>query len=185
MNQFIISIGLMISLALLFPLTPTLGENNNEPVPVDSVNLKRYTGIWYEIAKIPNRFQRKCVGSTTAQYSLRDDGRIDVVNRCIVDNGQVDEIKGIAKVVDEKSNAKLKVSFVRLFGISLFWGDYWIIGLDEKYEYAIIGTPNRKYGWILGRKPMLSTDDLQDAFTILTEQGYDPKNFEMTEQVRK
>ena len=86
----------------------------------------------------------------------------------------------MAKVVEPVTNAKLKVSFVKLFGMSLFWGDYWIIGLHENYEYAIVGTPGRKYGWILSRRKQLSQEDLNQAFTILREQGYDPEAFEMT-----
>ena len=155
-------------------------QKQMELEPVDSVNLDRYIGLWYEIAKIPNRFQRKCAQGTTAQYSLRKDGRIDVINRCIASNGKVIEAKGIAKIVDTITNAKLKVSFVKLFGLSLFWGDYWIIGLHKNYEYAIVGTPGRKYGWILSRQKELSQEDLNQAFTILREQGYDPEEFEMT-----
>ena len=138
--------------------------------------------MWYEIAKIPNSFQKKCARNTTAAYQLRSDGNINVVNRCIEADGSVNEAKGIAKVVDSKSNAKLKVSFVRILGISLFWGDYWIIGLDKEYKFAVVGTPSRKYGWILSRTPKLSGEEMQAAFTILKQQGYDPKDFEMTEQ---
>ncbi len=147
---------------------------------VDKVDLDRYTGLWYEIAKIPNRFQRKCDRGTTAQYALRDDGKIDVLNRCIKKDGNVIEAKGIARVVDTKSNAKLKVSFVRILGISLFWGDYWIIGLGEDYDYAIVGTPTRKYGWILSRTQSLSQEKLEEIFNFLREQGYNPDDFEMT-----
>ena len=161
-----------------------LGENNlsenDEPVPVDSVKLEKYAGLWYEIAKIPNRFQRKCAGNTTAEYTLRDDGRIDVVNRCMREDGNIIEAKGIAKIVDTRSNAKLKVSFVKLIGISLFWGDYWIIGLDKDYRYAVIGTPSRKYGWILSRTPYLVPDDWDAVNGILQNQGYDPELFEKT-----
>ena len=153
-----------------------------EPATVDSVDLERYAGTWYEIAKIPNRFQRKCSRNTTATYRLRSDGRIDVVNRCVDDSGNIIEARGIAKTSDPETNAKLKVSFVRLFGISLFWGDYWIIGLDRDYSYAVIGTPSRKYGWILSRAPVMSETDLADAFVILEEQGYDPDDFEKSAQ---
>ena len=151
-----------------------------KPVPVNSVDLGRYAGLWYEIAKIPNRFQRKCASGTTAQYTLRNDGRIDVINRCFKKNGKVIEAKGIARIVDPKTNAKLKVSFVRIFGINLFWGDYWIIGLEKEYRYALIGGPNHKYGWILSRQPKLSTEELDTIFAILSKQGYDPEKFEMT-----
>ncbi|MBN2031032.1 lipocalin family protein [bacterium] len=156
------------------------GRDQNEPITVDMVDLGRYVGLWYEIAKIPNRFQRQCERNTTAQYMLREDGKIDVVNRCVDENGEMVEAKGIAKIVDGVSNAKLKVSFVRLLGISLFWGDYWIIGLDENYQYAVVGTPDRRYGWILSRKPELSQEEMDRVFAMLHEQGYNPEDFEMT-----
>jgi apolipoprotein D and lipocalin family protein len=147
---------------------------------VEKVDLERYTGLWYEIAKIPNRFQRKCDRGTTAQYALRDDGKIDVINRCVKKDGNTIEAKGIARVVDTESNARLKVSFVKILGISLFWGDYWIIGLGEDYDYAIVGTPSRKYGWILSRTPSLSQEKLEEIFSLLREQDYNPDDFEMT-----
>lgn len=155
---------------------------DHAPVPVDSVKLEKYAGLWYEIAKIPNRFQRKCVRNTTAQYRIRADSRLDVVNRCTQEDGTIIEAKGIAKIVDSKSNARLKVSFVKIFGISLFWGDYWIIGLDENYQYAVVGTPSRKYGWILSRKPRLSSEDWEAVSEILRKQGYDPGMFDKTLQ---
>ncbi len=92
------------------------------PAVVESVDIERYLGLWYEIARIPNRFQRSCAGGTTAQYALRADGRIEVVNRCRKPDGGVITAAGIAKIADEKTRAKLKVSFVNLLGICLFWG---------------------------------------------------------------
>lgn len=149
---------------------------------VESVDLQRYVGLWYEIAKIPNRFQDQCVANTTAEYGLREDGKISVTNRCETANGDMDTATGVAKVVDSETNAKLKVSFVRFLWRNWFWGDYWIIGLDEEYEWAVIGTPSRKYGWILSRTPEMSEEDLNRCYEILTEQGYDPVNFESTPQ---
>ncbi|MEJ2545696.1 MAG: lipocalin family protein, partial [Calditrichaceae bacterium] len=124
-------------------------QSTTEPVTVNYVDLNRYVGVWYEIAKIPNRFQKQCVSNTTATYSMNEDGTIKVINRCLQDDGSEDEAIGEARVVDTTSYAKLEVSFVSIFCVHLFWGDYWIIGLDESYQYAIVGTPSRKYGWIL------------------------------------
>jgi len=151
-------------------------------VTVENVNLEKYTGLWYEIARIPNRFQKQCLRNTTAEYSLREDGKINVTNRCLKENGEIDEIKGIAKITDPATNAKLKVSFVRFLGISLFWGDYWIIGLAEDYQWAIVGTPSRKYGWILAREPQLNAEIVADIDQKLTEQGYNPKDFVKSSQ---
>jgi len=161
----------------------SFADSGSSPVnTVESVDLNRYVGTWYEIAKIPNRFQSGCDRGTTASYTLRDDGRIDVVNRCLEEDGEVKEAKGIAKIVDSETNAQLKVSFVRVFGISLFWGDYWIIGLDDDYRYAVVGTPTRKYGWILSRQPQMSAEGLTKVHAILRKQGYDPADFEETSQ---
>ena len=151
-----------------------------EPVPVARVDLERYTGTWYELAKIPNRFQKQCVGGTTATYSLRDDGRLDVVNRCRKGNGEIDEARGIAKVVDPETRSRLKVSFFSFLGIRPFWGDYWILGLGENYEFAVVGSPDRKYGWVLARNPTPDPEVLNRAFAILVRQGFDPRDFETT-----
>ncbi len=160
-------------------------EMSSSPVTVDSVDLNKYVGLWYEIAKLPNRFQKSCARNTTARYKLRDDHKIEVINKCIEEDGDTNEVEGIAKIVDSKTNAKLEVSFVRILGIQLFWGDYWIIGLDKDYRYAVVGTPSRKYGWILSRTPNLSTEDMNTIFNILRSQGYEPKDFVMTQQLTK
>lgn len=173
----VLIIFLLISTTILFGQ-----EMKSEPKVVKEVDLNRYAGIWYEIAKIPNRFQKHCISGTTAQYKLREDGKIEVINRCIDEDGEKDAAEGVAKVVDESTNAKLEVSFVRILGINLFWGDYWIIGLDDNYEYAVVGTPTRKYGWILSRTPQLSEEKLKETFEILKNQGYDPNKFEMSIQ---
>lgn len=113
---------------------------------VERVDLSRYLGRWYEIARLPNSFQKACLKSR-ADYSLRDDGDITVLNSCEdKQDGSLRQSKGRAWVVDPVTNARLKVSF--------FWpfrGDYWIIELGKEYEYAVVGTPNRTYLWILSR----------------------------------
>ncbi|RPH89046.1 MAG: hypothetical protein EHM72_20880, partial [Calditrichaeota bacterium] len=89
---------------------------------------------------------------------------------------------GVARVVDTKTNAKLQVSFVRFLCRNWFWGDYWIIGLDERYQWAVVGTPNRRYGWILARTKSLTESDQQKCFDILRRQGYNPDDFVATPQ---
>jgi len=150
---------------------------NKKPQTVSKVDLKRYIGLWYEIAKIPNRFQKKCVGNTMAKYRFRKDGRIIVTNSCSNQKGAIISTKGVAKIVAKDSNSKLKVSFVKILGIRLFWGDYWIIGLDENFKYAVIGDPKRKYGWILGREKKLSETQWSEINKILSDQGYDQTKF--------
>lgn len=136
---------------------------------VQQVDLKRYLGQWYEIARYPNRFQKNCQESS-ASYALRDDGDIEVLNRCKDSgDGKQRQSKGHAWVVDSASNAKLKVSF--------FWpfrGDYWIIELGKEYEYAVIGTPNRKYFWILSRTRTMDDTLYAAILQRAKEQGFDP-----------
>ena len=136
---------------------------------VPSVDLARYAGTWYEIASYPQRFQKGCTG-TTATYTLRADGKVEVLNRCARDslNGRVTVARGRARVVDKGTNAKLKVSFFRPF-----WGDYWIIDLGRDYEYAVVGHPGRKYLWILSRTPVMDTVVYEGILERLRAQGYD------------
>lgn len=151
------------------------------PQPVGIVDLHRYQGLWYEVASIPNRFQKHCAGDTTAAYRLRPDGQVDVTNRCRTRLGDWDEARGVARVVDPASNARLEVSFVELFGWRLFWGDYWILELAPDYSHVIVGTPGRNYGWILARSPTLSATTRRELDRHLRQQGYDPQQFVDTE----
>jgi apolipoprotein D and lipocalin family protein len=163
------------------PYGPVAGDAQSLPTvtTVDFVDLSRYAGLWYEVAKIPNRFQKKCVGNTTAEYTRREDGRIQVVNRCLKSNGDFDEAEGLARIEDPLTNAKLKVSFVSFLGWRPFWGDYWVIGLDEDYRWSIVGTPDRKYGWVLARTPELDEETMAEIFTILEGNGYQRSDFEL------
>lgn len=134
---------------------------------VAEVDLGRYLGRWYEIASFPMYFQRNCVGDTTADYLLTPDGDVSVTNRCRTGDG-FDEAQGKATAVEGSRNALLKVSF--------FWpfrSDYWIIGLDTDYRWAVVGNPNRKYLWVLSRTPKLPQDMLEAALKAASAQGYD------------
>jgi apolipoprotein D and lipocalin family protein len=150
--------------------------------PVSSVDLARYAGIWHEIARIPNRFQQQCARDTLARYTLRADGRIDVVNQCVRRDGSLDQARGIARVVDADTRAKLKVSLVSLLGWRPFWGDYWILGLDPNYRWAVVGAPNRKYGWILARSKTLDANSLETISAIIEHNGYQRGSFQMDGQ---
>jgi apolipoprotein D and lipocalin family protein len=139
-------------------------------------------GRWYEIAALPNFFQRHRVSDTTADYRQRDDGTVAVTNRCKTTDGEVDDSRRVARSADPATNAKLEVSFVNVLGKQLFWGDYWIIGLGADYEYALVGTPSRRWGWILAREPRPSTQSIETWLQRLREQGYDPNAFVRTDQ---
>ncbi len=158
------------------------GQVPSPPVTFPSVDLERYAGPWFEIARIPNRFQKSCARNVTARYTLREDGDITVLNRCTKSDGSGDEAEGVARIVDRESNAKLKVSFVSFAGWRPFWGQYWILDVGEDYEYALVGTRDRRYGWILAREPELSAETLERLFTQLADQGYDPAGFILTKQ---
>jgi apolipoprotein D and lipocalin family protein len=141
---------------------------------VPSVDLSRYVGTWFEIAKYPNRFQRGCIGAT-AEYTLAPDGkRVEVVNRCReIDTGKERSVRGKARVVDPATNAKLSVTF--------FWpfsGDYWILAVGAEYEYAVVGTPDRKYLWILARTPTIGDDLYGHLVDLARERGFDPARIE-------
>lgn len=140
---------------------------------VQHVDLERYAGSWFEIARFPNRFQRRCIGDVRATYVRRVDGRIDVINSCRSREGRI-EARGIARITDPKSNAKLKVSFAPkiLAWLPFVWGDYWIVGLATDYTWAVVGSPNRKYLWILARTPALDESSLEAARAAARDRGF-------------
>jgi apolipoprotein D and lipocalin family protein len=168
---------------ILFSLTIFV-QANTDVKPVSSVDLNRYAGKWYEIAKYPNRFQRKCVANTTANYTKKDNGRIEVINQCKEQDGKINDAKGEAKIVDEKTNAKLKVRFAPGFlsFLPFVWGDYWVIDLEKDYNYAVVGTPSRDYLWILSRTPELEENTYQAILNRVREQGFDPNKLVKTLQ---
>ena len=141
-------------------------EEYNTLEVVPRVELEKYLGKWYEIAHLPARFQKDCT-DTTATYTLAKDGKISVLNECIR-NGKVKRAKGRAKVVDKNSGAKLKVTF-----FWPFYGDYWIIDLGKDYDYAVVGTPNRKYLWILSRTPQMDDVIFSQLIESIKSKGFD------------
>jgi apolipoprotein D and lipocalin family protein len=161
-------------------------QTKTEVRTVPSVNLDRYVGKWYEIAKYPNRFQKKCVGNTTAIYTKKADGRLEVLNSCRTGKGETDEAKGEAKIVDKNTNARLKVRFAPGFlsFLPFVWGDYWVIDLEPDYKYAVVGTPSRDYLWILSRTPELDENTYQGILNRVKEQGFDPARLVKTPQNR-
>lgn len=136
---------------------------------VKSVDIKKYSGKWYEIANYPNSFQKNCT-ATTAEYTISEKGYLTVENRCrkYTMDGNESYIKGKAFVVKNSNNSKLKVQF--------FWpfrGDYWIIGLDENYQWAIVSEPSKKYLWILSRQNKLEDLTYNSILKLLENKGFD------------
>jgi apolipoprotein D and lipocalin family protein len=173
-------VALAVSLAMVAGCVGRDQDTDRPLETVPEVDLKRYGGLWYEVARLPNRFQDHCASDVTAFYEPMDEQRVAVINRCVEADGGVDQAEGIARVLAGYGNARLQVSFVGLLGLQLFWGDYWIIGLPDDYAYAVVGTPSRGYGWILARDPQLPPDRLEEAFSVLREQGYDESAFILT-----
>ena len=160
---------LVLAVGTIWGVKPVQGDDGEEPLEVlPSVDLTRYAGKWYEIARLPNRFQRACAGNTTATYTLRPDGKITVLNECRTADGRRKSATGTARVADSRGpNTKLKVSF--------FWpfsGKYWIIDLDPEYQWAVVGEPGRDYLWILSREPRLDTALYQQIVARAKQRGF-------------
>lgn len=163
----------LLAVTMLLVACATNGQPKLDAVP--QVDLNRYLGRWYEIASFPQRFQKGCTDSR-ADYRLRDDGAVEVLNSCLKD-GKVDTAKGKAWVVDATTNAKLKVSF--------FWpfrGDYWIIELGKDYEYAVVSAPSMNYLWVLSRTPKMDESRYQEIVGRLKDKGFDIAKLQRTPQ---
>lgn len=148
----------------------TYRDRSVEMAPVAALDVERYLGRWYEIARFPNRFEKGCEG-VTAEYARREDGRISVLNTCRIGapDGEVKSAEGQAKVVGP---GKLSVTFVPWLPFAR--GDYWVLYLDAAYTLAVVGAPRGTTGWILARTPSISPEARAAAEDVLRRNGYDP-----------
>ena len=151
--------------------------NARVPQPAKSVDLQRYLGVWFEIARYDQRFERSCAAGVTATYSLRADGSINVLNRCRRSDGSTKEARGRAKTVDSTTNAKLKVSF---FGP--FYGDYWVLDHADDYSWSIVGEPSGRYLWILSRRSEPGEAAVEKLVGRAQKLGYDTEQLIYTAQ---
>ncbi|CAM4136483.1 Temperature-induced lipocalin-1 [Pseudomonas reidholzensis] len=152
-------------------------NDDQKPPTTMQVDLQRYQGTWYELARLPMFFQRNCVQSE-ARYTLRDDGRIDVDNRCQEKDGQLNQAQGIAEAQQPGKTDKLWVRFDNWFSRlapDMTKGEYWVLYHDQDYSVALVGHPNREYLWMLSRTPEVSQETRDKLLTIAREQGYDTK----------
>lgn len=151
---------------------------------IAALDVPRYMGTWYEIAKFPNRFQKKCVGFTTASYSALADGTLQVVNRCRTANGETEEAIGAARQVGGPHSPKLKVRFAPaiLSFLPMVWGDYWVIDLDPGYQLAAVSEAKREYLWILSRSPKVDQASYAALVARLAGQGLDVNKLVLTPQ---
>ena len=142
---------------------------------VATVDYEKFSGTWYEIARLPNRFEKKCVGDITATYTVRTDGRLDVKNRCREKDGRFMEAIGIARRVEGQPPSVLKVRFAPAFlsWLPMVWGDYQIIELAQDYSHVIVGSPNREYLWILSRRPRMDDALYRSLVKAAASQGFE------------
>lgn len=152
------------------------------PTTVPYVDLNRFMGRWYEIARLPYFTQRRCQGEVFADYRLGEDGMVHVTNHCRHRDGAIGQARGIARVVEPASNARLQISFRMLYGVHVFWDDYWIVGLGVAYDYALVGQPTRRRGWILARAPDPPEERYRDWLHEFGKRGFLTAEFQRTRQ---
>ena len=183
-KQTLLLAGLTV-LTFTFSKRLMAADNSSTLQPVPSIDLNRYAGKWYEIARLPNSFQKSCAGEVRATYTLKEDGKIGVLNECRKADGKLKSAAGIARQADKKGpNSKLEVRFAPAFlsFLPIVWGDYWVIELGPNYEYAVIGEPSRKYLWILSRSPKMDDALYQSLLQKIAAHGYDTSRILKTRQ---
>lgn len=159
-----------LSLVTLFFSTAAMAAAPSDPVVVKNVDFTKYSGLWHEIAHAPNFFQKGCLRST-AEYQVIDATSVSVHNICYKKDGKTSDISGVARVKDAAEPAKLKVKF------SFFQrGDYWIIALDDHYQWAVVSAPKKKSLFILSRTFPMDDKTLKDILLRLKLQGFDTDN---------
>lgn len=171
--NLVLSLGLSAAL-----VTGTAQAQTATPAPlatVSSVDLDRYMGRWYEIARFPNRFQKDCSGPATADYVLQPSGRVQVTNRCPQADGKTDEAIGEARRIGGPGSPKLEVRFAPswLSWLPMVWGNYWVIDLDPAYTLAVVSEPKREYLWVLARQPQVDAATWEALMARLRAQGFD------------
>ncbi len=162
---------------------PTTDDRDITPIP--ALDLPRYMGTWYEVAKYPNRFQRDCARDTRATYTLQPQGTVEVRNRCTRADGSVNEAVGEARRADARADgARLEVRFAPawLSFLPFVWGDYWVLDLDPDYTLSAVGEPSGNYLWILSRTPQVDPVRYQALLGRLAARGIDVQRLETSPQ---
>ncbi|BDU52079.1 lipocalin family protein [Limnohabitans sp. INBF002] len=151
---------------------------------IAALDVPRYMGTWYEIAKFPNRFQRKCLANTRAHYLAQTDGSVQVLNSCTTADGNTIDALGLAKQVGPATSPKLQVRFAPawLSWLPQVWGDYWVIDLDAEYQLAAVSDAKREYLWVLSRTPRVPAKTYDGLIERLKAQGFDVQQLELTQQ---
>lgn len=175
----------LLILALMTGLSKVVHAQETQIVrSVDHLEISKYMGTWYEIAKFPNWFQRKCARNTQATYRLLGSQQIEVLNQCVTAGDERIQAVGLARPRANGLPAQLEVRFAPswLGWLPFTWGDYWVLDLDADYQLAAVGDPSRNYLWILSRAPQLSASDYSALTQRLTLMGFDIKRLEKTPQ---
>jgi apolipoprotein D and lipocalin family protein len=179
---------ILIAVVLVLSSAFASAADHPQPTPaltsISALDVPRYMGTWHEIAKFPAWFQKKCVADTQAEYTLQPDGRVQVINRCRQENGEMKEAVGSARQMGGPTSSKLAVRFAPawLSFIPAVWGDYWVIDLDTAYQLVAVSEPKREYLWILSRSPKVDPDAYAALLTRLSGMGFDVQRLEKTVQ---
>lgn len=183
LSQLFICVALLqINASVNAQATPVAELQAVKTIP--SIDVARYLGTWYEIAKFPNWFQRKCLSGTNANYQLKEDGNVKVTNRCKVEGGEMAQAIGTARQIGGATSPKLEVRFAPdwLAILPFVWGDYWVIDLDPQYQLAAVSDPRREYLWILSRTPKVNQKSYDDLLQRLVAQQFDLTQLSLTPQ---
>ena len=177
----------LLALALLFSVGPLQAQTGAATAPLQSIaslDVPRYLGRWYEIAKFPNRFQQQCVADTSADYSLLPDGSLQVLNQCRRSNGEMQQALGAARQIGGGNSARLQVRFAPawLSLLPFVWGDYWVIDLDADYQLVAVSEPRREYLWILSRSQKPDPARYAALLDRLRGMGFSLERLEITRQ---
>ena len=181
----IVALG-AVALTTVAIAAPSGSKSNAKPQAIEQLDLARYSGTWYEVARFPMYFQRKCASDVTATYGQMSNGNVSVLNKCRKATGEMMASTGEASTVDS-TNTKLKVSFLPqgLRWIPFTKGDYWVLKLDDNYQTALVGGSNHKYLWILSRTPNLDEKTYQEYVETAKQQGFDTSKLVRTIHTQK
>ena len=159
---------------------------NDTLTPIPSLDVPRYMGTWYEIAKYPNRFQKKCISNTSAQYSAQPDGTVTVTNRCTQEDGKTADAAGQARQIGGNTSPRLEVRFAPawLSFLPFVWGNYWVIDLDPDYQLVAVSEPKREFLWVLSRTPDVNAKAYDELLARLDKKGFDLKKLEKTRHTK-
>jgi apolipoprotein D and lipocalin family protein len=187
LNRSLIA-ALCISLSTWIPLASAQAPSvETLPAPLEaiaSLDVPRYMGTWYEVAKYPNWFQKRCIANTSATYAIEPNGMLQVLNRCQKEDGSMTDALGAAKQVGDTTSPKLEVRFAPawLSFLPFVWGNYWVIDLDPQYQLAAVSEPSRKYLWILSRSKTVEPKAYEALLQRLKQQGFNLDAIELSKQ---